>query len=285
MDRRTFLALSAATAAAQPAGFAFHEHDGKLDLLDSGKLVWSYCFGPQLPAGVPEDRRRACYFHPLVTPGGVTLTDDFPRDHYHHRGLFWAWPQVVIEGTRRDGWLLRGLSAKHEEWTEKAIEPKVVRIGVVNGWYTSDGKRVLRERVRAWTFAAEGMARAMDLTLTFEAEGAPLSIEGSAERGKSYGGLCIRFAPRTGTKITTSEGVVKDQDLVKHAWAEMEAVFNGKKAALRVDGDARNPGHPSEWCLREYGFIGASYPGHPALTLEPGKPLTLRYRVMLEDRV
>jgi hypothetical protein len=42
-----------------------------------------------------------------------------------------------------------------------------------------------------------------------------------------------------------------------------------------------------QWCLRKYGFVGASFPGRTAAvdhyTLEPGKPLTLRFTVRVSD--
>jgi sugar/nucleoside kinase (ribokinase family) len=34
-----------------------------------------------LPEGVPEDRRRSCYIHPIYGLDGQVLTDDFPKDH------------------------------------------------------------------------------------------------------------------------------------------------------------------------------------------------------------
>jgi hypothetical protein len=56
---------------------------------------------------------------------------------------------------------------------------------------------------------------------------------------------------------------------------------------LRITSDDKNPGVPMQWCLRNYGFIGASFPGRTAsvdhYTLEPGKPLTLRFRVRIAD--
>ena len=33
---------------------------------------------------------RANYIHPLYGLDGEVLTEDFPRDHPHHRGVFWA---------------------------------------------------------------------------------------------------------------------------------------------------------------------------------------------------
>ena len=110
----------------------------------------------------------------------------------------------------------------------------------------------------------------------------------SAESGKSYGGLSARFAPREGTILRADgEILIKDEDLNPRRWAELEAVYSGKRALLRITPDEKNPGFPHQWCLRAYGFIGASFPGRtPAVdsfTLEPGKPLTLKFRVRVSD--
>ena len=34
---------------------------------------------------------RANYLHPLYDLDGAVITDDFPKDHPHHRGIFWTW--------------------------------------------------------------------------------------------------------------------------------------------------------------------------------------------------
>jgi hypothetical protein len=78
--------------------------------------------------------------------------------------------------------------------------------------------------------------------------------------------------------------VPRDEDHNRHEWAELEAVFGGARAGLRVTADPSNPAHPNSWCLRHYGFVGANFPGTQAYRLEPGRTLTLRYRVNLFDR-
>src|SRR5689334_13572029 len=36
----------------------------------------------------------AAYFHPVMTPSGVVVTDVAPADHPHHRGIFLAWVEM-----------------------------------------------------------------------------------------------------------------------------------------------------------------------------------------------
>lgn len=248
---------------------------GRLELTEDGKTVAVYNYGPQLPAGVPEDRRRCCYLYPVYTPAGVAVADDFPKDHYHHRGVFWGWPQVIVGGQRLDGWMMRGMEVRHE----KMAENKGGLLKIENGWYAGETK-IVRESVE---IRAE-KGHALRITLTLTATDRPVSLSGSTEPSKGYGALSARFAPRTDTVIRTSDGTIaKDEDLNPHAWAEMEAVFNGKKARLRITPDPKNPGEPNPWCLRFYGFVGSSWPAREKATLEPGRPVTLRYLVELAD--
>ncbi|MCC7175307.1 MAG: PmoA family protein [Bryobacterales bacterium] len=288
MLRRNWLLLALALPALPQGPFVWKDAgNGHMDLLEAGKPVLTYNYGPQLKPGAPENRRRCCYVFPLYTPAGVSLLDDFPADHYHHRGLFWSWPIVETGGKQYDLWM--NLTAKHRPAKTPAVssDSQAARLEAGNFW-EADGRDIVRERVRLAVRPAAGASRELDVELTWEALGAPVTLQGSAEQGKSYGGLSVRFAPREGTIVRADGEVLKrDEDLNPRRWAELEAVYGGRRAVLRVTADSQNPGAPHQWCLRNYGFIGASFPGRTAVldryTLEPGKPLTLRFRVRLSD--
>lgn len=260
---------------------------GRIEVREDGRPALVYNYGPQLPPGVPEDRRRCCYVYPLWTPGGVPMLDDFPKDHYHHHGLFWAWPVVEIAGRRYDLWMYRGIGHRFEGWIRRDPLEGRLRLMAENGWY-ADGRRVVREIVEIVVHPAQGDVRRVDFHFEWEAVKEPVTLRGSQEEGKSYGGFSARFAPRENTVIRTSEGVAeKDEDLVPHRWAELEAVYGGRRAALRITPDPSNPGTPYQWCLRHYGFVGASFPGRTGesngFTLEPGRPLRLVFTVEARD--
>jgi hypothetical protein len=261
--------------------------NGRLQLLDHGKPAFVYNYGSQLAAGAPEDRRRSSYVYPLYTPAGVNVTDDFPKDHYHHRGLFWAWPLVEFGGRKYDLWMMRGgIDTRFERFLRRAATTDRATLEVENGWY-ADGVRIVRETLLIQTRPAKGNARVLEVGLTLEPLKGPVVIKGSQEKGKSYGGLSVRFAPREQTRIVTSESsgpIAKDEDLVNHNWAELDAVFAGKKrASLRIEAGPQHPGGPPQWCLRGYGFIGAAFPGQTGTTLEQGRSIHLSYTVTLKD--
>lgn len=53
---------------------------------------------------IPERYRRGGYLHPLYTPSGRIVTDDFPVNHVHHHGVWSPWTKTVFEGRHPDFW-------------------------------------------------------------------------------------------------------------------------------------------------------------------------------------
>jgi hypothetical protein len=78
---------------------------------------------------------RANYIHPLYTLDGAILTEDFPADHLHHRGVFWAWHQLYI-GEKRigDGWETRNFSWKVKRVEEVPGKRKTKKIRAQTDW-------------------------------------------------------------------------------------------------------------------------------------------------------
>ena len=54
------------------------------------------------PANRIYARARSDYIHPLYGLNGEVLTRDWPVDHPHHRGIYWAWPEVDYGTNRGD---------------------------------------------------------------------------------------------------------------------------------------------------------------------------------------
>jgi hypothetical protein len=48
--------------------------------------------------------RRGGYLHPIYTPSGKLVTDDFPPNHVHHHGVWWAWTNTEFERRKPDFW-------------------------------------------------------------------------------------------------------------------------------------------------------------------------------------
>lgn len=270
--------------------FAWKETpNGRWELTENGKPVLTYNAGIQHDPKAPADRARCCYIYPAYTPAGVNPLDDFPADHWHHRGLHWAWSFVEIHGRRYDNWMFRSLRHQTDSAVAAGAGERAATLRVSNLWVDNERKAYVREQVALTVYPAAGNAREMDFELTMEALDVPVTLRGDPVPGKSYGGFNARFAPREGTVIRTNQGVLekKNDDLTHYEWAELEAVYGGRRAALRITADPKNLLAPHQWVLRDYGYIGASFPGRTATvdgyTLEKGKPVTLRFRVRLAD--
>jgi hypothetical protein len=287
------LLASALTAAEPKSEFAFREISPTgLQLSDGGQPVFVYNFGMTLAPGFPEEMKRSCYLHPVYAPNGVLLTDDFNKDHPHHRGISWMWPEVSVDGHKGDVWMVKRFHQRFVDWKARETKPDSARLAVENGWFDGDHKFV-KEYVeivvhKVETTASGDSRRVIDFTLSFEALGKPVEVIGTSEGKKGFGGFCFRFAPRDGgtakTVILTDKGPSpKDGVLAKHRWAEVAGVFQGKPAWGRIDDEEGNPGYPGNgWLLRHgFGFMNVSYPGLTPITLDPGKPLVLKYRVTL----
>jgi hypothetical protein len=261
-----------------------------LQLSEAGKPVFVYNFGPVLQPGFPETMARSSYIHPLFAPDGTLLTDDFNKNHPHHRGIFWAWMDIRVGGKKADIWTLKGdFKEQFVAWKAKDVDADTAHLAIDNGWFDGD-KKFVKEEVDIVTHAVKNNTRVMDFTLSFEAVDQPVQIKGTDEPpgNKWYGGFAFRFAPRDGgeakTSILTDQGnLAKDGLMSPHPWTEITGMFEGKPEGGRVDDDASNPGYPKNgWLLRHgFGLLNVSYPGPNAVTLEAGKPLVLKYKVTL----
>ena len=56
------------------------------------------------PAGVQPVYERGGYIHPILTPTGVEVDDDYPLNHKHHHGIWSVWTKTEFEGRHPDFW-------------------------------------------------------------------------------------------------------------------------------------------------------------------------------------
>ena len=267
---------------AAPVAFRFAAASTNSLRVSEGKRpVLVYNHGVLLKDGVPADRARSTYVHPLFGLDGEVLTDDFPQDHYHHRGLFWAWPHVRVGTNHYDLWLIKGIEQRFERWLAREAGPGGAVLGVENGWYAGN-RKVVRECVWLRVFPASGDARAVDVELVLTPQNQPVNLAGA--EGKSYGGLTLRFAPRTNTVITTPLGNSEaDLPMTRLPWADLTATFSGAPAAsgaaIFIAPD--HPDYPPMWLTRHYGVLCVGWPGTEAKEFPAGEPIRCRYRVWI----
>ena len=281
-------ALSCALAA--ETGFAWKPvNDKSLGLWDGDRPVLVYNHGTIGKEGVAERYNRACYVHPLYGLDGEVLTEDFPKDHYHHRGIFWAWPGMKADGKSVQSWIPQGIYYKHEKWIRQEVGKEKAVLEAESGWFVGE-KKVVKEGLRLTVHPAAKDSRAIDFELTWTALDQPVTLWGAA--GKSYGGFSLRFAPNKGepnankrkdTAITVPTGPCKGKDVEDKPleWADITGEVAGApgRSGVAVFVAKDHPDYPPTWLTRHYGCLCVGWPGVKPRDLEPGKPVRCRYRV------
>ena len=156
---------------------------------------------------------RAHYVHPLYDLDGTVLTEDFPDDHRHHRGIFWAWHQLhVAEERVGDGWALR-----HFRWDVRKVTPSRNDDGSISlklevDWKSSDwrggGEPVVVENSTIRVYPKDGTQRRVDFDVRILAVNEQTFVGGS-EDVKGYGGFSVRLKLPKDIRFTSQNGAEK----------------------------------------------------------------------------
>lgn len=263
---------------------------GQIDITEGGKPVLRYNYRMVEPgeilSQVSEDNRkyarsRSDYLHPLYGPAGEILTRDWPVDHPHHRGIYWAWPEVDFGKERGDLHALQRLSARPTGQLKLAGDPLYAQIEAENLWIWENRESIVREWAVLRAHPATDKGRIVDVQ--FELVGLTEGIT-LARRGTSnYGGLNLRLATPTSQKISVHTDPPGSPR--RRAWSDLSGVFPGAKEAsgVSVFQHPSNPEYPGDWVqYPDLSWVQPTFPSagkrHP---LPPNRPLVLRYRLWL----
>jgi len=276
-------------------GFDFRPlNDRSLGLWDGSAPVFVYNHGVVIPPNGQASQGRGCYFHPVYGLDGEVLTDDFPKDHVYHRGMYWAWPHIKLGDTEYELWTInKGLKQEFEKWLVQEADSQGARLGVQNVWTTAD-RPIVREVVQVHVHPVSDGGRAIDVELSWTPIDQPLTLWGA--EGKSYGGFNFRFGPKARTTITVPEHLSypdgrhvpagrANEDLVvtRLPWIDFTDEFLGQGrlsgASIFVHPQHRN--FPPTWMARHYGLVSIGWPGVEPQTFPANQPIECRYRIWI----
>jgi HEAT repeat protein len=259
---------------------------GQFLILEGDQPVLRYNAQPvPVPAGVsgPYAVARSNYIHPLFGLAGEVLTEDYAKDHPHHRGLYWAWPEVTWKGTTHDLHALQGLGARLEGSVRQQAEPRSLLLEADNVWLWEGREALVRETVGIRVFPAAGGRRGIDISLRFEALQPGVTI--ARRQQDAYGGLNLRFSARAGQQLTQHTGPARFP--AAESWGELAGVPPGGQGPVGVVilPHPDNPDYPPQWITYpELNWLQPAFPAAgTAFALEPGQPLTLRYRLVVRQ--
>jgi len=276
-------------AAAEPAGgFKIEAKPaaGRYTITDHGRPVLTYNFTTMpVPQGVTGIYAvaRSDYVHPLYGPHGEVLTKDYSPDHPHHRGIYWAWPEVTWKGDKRDLHALQGVFARPVKITRKEVEKDGAVLEAENVWKWGNVEDIVREQATIRVSTETQGRRVIDFKLQFEAlvDGVTLARR---ERNH-YGGFNIRLSARENQQIVTHTGPAGPA--VREAWACLSGIPPAGKqpVSLVILQDAGNSVYPGDWVqFPDLNWLQPTFPAKGTVyELKPGVPLTLRYRLVVTD--
>lgn len=236
---------------------------------------------------------RANYIHPLYNLDGEILTEDFPVDHPHHRGIFWAWHQVCL-GDKRLGdpwsasdffWDVYDTKILNLDSKSRALQVHIYWKSPL--WTEADGskKAFLKETTTIRIHRAQNEMRKIDFEIKLLALEKGIRLGGS-EDAKGYGGFTTRIPLPDGLSFTGTNGPVEPKTLSVEAgpWLDFTGNFSkdGKISGLTILCHSTSPGYPQRWILRRKGSAqNPVYPGRHPVLLSCEKPLILRYRLII----
>jgi len=299
MIRPLLFAIIALLPLCAGAEFSLQDDGSRVTVQENGAPVAVYNYAPVEPVGKPRFATpRACYLHPVYGLDGEVLTDDFPLDHLHHRGIFWAWPRCTVNGREMDVWSMKGARQQHESFVEQSANAEQAVLAVTNVWRFDDAPEqpVLREHVRMTFLPAMESSRKIQIELRLEnLSGGEFVLGGQTDADKGYGGVCVRPAGGSGRfsedesnspfRFIGKDGViVEDRFEADTPWCAVLLAKQADKprAGLALAQDPKNPGYPHPgWLLRHYGFLGHSWPHRQPHVIPAGESLTLRYSVLV----
>ena len=301
LSTRLGVLIVAMGTAAFPAGAVVsgvHVAEGKdrVTISVDGELLTELRF-----EGTPKP-----YFYPLLGPGGVPLTRNYPmrtdaadedKDHPHHRSL----------------WFTHGDVNGVDFWAEGPNKGKVIQTGILeaqggdetgvvrtkNRWVTPEGKALLTDVTTVRVYRSPA-GRLFDYQITLQAsEGIDLTFGDTKE-----GTMAVRlaesmrlkpnkhYAGKPTGRILQNTGVKNDATWGKRAsWTAYTGPVGGKPMSVVIFDHPSNPRYPTWWHVRDYGLFAANpfgvhdFERKPAgtgnLVVKSGESVTFRYRFLL----
>ncbi len=246
------------------------------------------------------------YFYPLLGPGGVSVTRNFPmrtdaadedKDHPHHRSLWFT--HGAVNGV--DFWAEGEKRGRVVQ--EKILEAKggadsgVIR--TANKWVTPEGKTVLTDET-TFRVHRSPAGRLFDYRITLKAsEGTDLTF-GDTKEGTMAVRLAesMRLAPNKHYKgkptghILQDTGVKEGETWGKRAqWTAYWGPVQDKVMGVTIFDHPSNPRYPTWWHVRDYGLFAANpfgvhdFEKKPAgagdLVVKAGESITFQYRFLI----
>ena len=280
-----FYCIALLSAQASGQGFTTVKTQEGVEILENGKKVLFY---QQQPKSLNGKYERAGYVHPLYSLNEKVLTEDFPEDHPYHRGIFWAWHQIVLNDKKiADAWICENISWKSIGLKVKKRKENVMLQSEMLWNAKSDHDNptdIIKENTRITVHKSTGQYRAIDFDIRLFALMDSLKIGGSDD-AKGYGGFCLRLKlPKDISFFSNNTVIIPIETAITAGpWMDFTGFFDG--VSMPKTGMAVFCSQPviyqQLWILRkETSMQNIPYPGRTPITLS-STGLRLKYRIII----
>lgn len=246
------------------------------------------------PADSPAYYRRSGFIHPLYSPGGQVLTDDFPAGHTHQHAIFNAWTNTTFRKEFIDFW-----NQQHKRGTVEHIEVSKIKEGPV--------VTELRVKLRHKSLLHGEVLREMWVIRVYPFSDYYLFDLISEERNVTtdtlflnkyhYGGLGFRGSSHWNDhdkknfqnrwQVLTSEGIRDSAANHTHArWVDASGLINGQAAGATVFDHPINFRYPQPIRVHPtmpYWVYSPVVDG--AFTINPGTWYRSQYRYYVHQQI
>lgn len=261
--------------------------NGLLVRIDNKPLLFYHTKEAMPPADSPAYYRRSGFIHPLYSPNGSILTDDFPADHAHQHGIFMTWVNTTFRGQFLDFWNQHKKTGtvEHVQVVDIKEGPVFTQIKTKLRHVSLTAGPVLEE---VWTLTIYPFSDYFLFDL--ESEQVNITTDTLYLNKYTYGGLAFRGSKEWNShdkahfknkwQILTSEG--KDTSNANHTharWTDASGKLNGKLSGATVFGHPTNFRYPQSirvhpempyWCFAP--VVDSPF------ALPPGIPYRSRFR-------
>jgi len=260
--------------------FSYKKSSEGIEISENNKPVLFYQTKPKSVGGRYE---RSGYVHPLYDLRGNVLTEDMPEDHPYHRGIFWAWHQVIVDGKKAaNSWISENIIYEPGK-TQVTKSDKNIRLSSQQVWKITGNDKapvnIINETVRINILKTKENHRVIDFRILLKPLVDNIKLGGSDD-AKGYGGFCLRLDLPDNIQFISGDTVVEPKETAVMAGPWMDFKLN--KAGLTVFG-YKNDTSQYPWILRKSKSMqNVPYPGRIPVVI-PADGLKLEYRVIVHD--
>jgi hypothetical protein len=202
-----------------------------------------------------------------------------PVGHSHHNSVWTSHNDVAGVSFWSDR---GGGRIEHQRMEQYEDSDESAWLLAANAWKTTDGKKLLDEQRRIEVFHpdADGQWR-MIIDLEFAAPGNEPVRFGETP----FGMIGVRMAKTIGVhdgggRILNSEGQLDEEQVFRQParWVDYSGPIVGDlTGGVTLMDHPQNPAHPTPFHVRNDGWMGVCLTFRGPITIEPDKPLRLRY--------